>query len=43
MEFNGNLLQELSKETGGVYFNSKSKEALKTVYLSIDKLEKSKR
>jgi Ca-activated chloride channel family protein len=42
LEFNENLLQELSKETGGVYFNAKNKEALKTVYASIDKLEKSK-
>ncbi|MEJ7678437.1 MAG: VWA domain-containing protein [Segetibacter sp.] len=42
MEFNENLLQELSGETGVVYFNAKNREALKTVYSSIDKLEKSK-
>ena len=41
LEFNENLLQELAKETGGVYFNAKNKEALKTVYSNIDKLEKS--
>jgi Ca-activated chloride channel family protein len=42
LEFNENLLKELAKETGGQYFNAKSKEALQTVYSSIDKLEKSK-
>jgi Ca-activated chloride channel family protein len=42
LEFNENLLQELAKKTGGQYFNAKSKEALQTVYSSIDKLEKSK-
>lgn len=42
LEFNENLLQELANDTGGQYFNAKSKEALQTVYSSIDKLEKSK-
>jgi len=42
LEFNENLLKELATETGGEYYNAKSKEALQTVYKNIDKLEKSK-
>jgi Ca-activated chloride channel family protein len=42
LEFNENLLKEIAKETGGQYYSAKSKEALQTVYSSIDKLEKSK-
>jgi Ca-activated chloride channel family protein len=42
LEFNENLLKELAQETGGVYYNAKSKEALQEVYANINKLEKSK-
>jgi Ca-activated chloride channel family protein len=41
LEFNEHLLQDLAKQTGGQYFNAKNKEALRTVYASIDQLEKS--
>ena len=40
LEFNEHLLQDLAKQTGGQYFNAKNKEALRTVYASIDQLEK---
>ena len=42
LEFNEHLLQDLAKQTGGQYFNAKNKEALRTVYASINQLEKSK-
>ncbi len=42
MTFNENLLKDISAETGGQYFQAANKAALKNIYASIDKLEKSK-
>jgi Ca-activated chloride channel family protein len=42
LEFNEGLLKEIAKETGGQYFHAEDKEALKKVYASINKLEKTK-
>ena len=36
------LLQKISSETGGKYFRAKDKEALRSIYGQIDKLERSK-
>lgn len=40
-EYNGAVLQEIAKETGGVAFGASTARELKQVYEQIDKLEKS--
>jgi Ca-activated chloride channel family protein len=42
MTFDENLLKQISAETGGQYFQASNKAALKTIYESINQLEKSK-
>lgn len=42
LSFNENLLQHISGQTGGHYFNATDKQALKNSYDMINKLEKSK-
>jgi Ca-activated chloride channel family protein len=42
VDIDENLLQEISKETGGQYFRAKDIEELKAIYQEIDRLEKTK-
>lgn len=42
LEYNESLLKSLATETGGQYFHATTKENLKGIYDSIDKLEKSR-
>lgn len=42
LEFNEGLLQDIAKQTGGLYFHASDKQALKSVYANINELEKSK-
>jgi Ca-activated chloride channel family protein len=42
LEFNEGLLKDIAAETGGKYFHAVDQDALKNVYASINKLEKSK-
>lgn len=42
LEFNEGLLKDIAAETGGKYFHAADQEALKKVYSSINKLEKTK-
>jgi Ca-activated chloride channel homolog len=42
LEYNEALLKSLASETGGQYFHATTKDALKGIYDSIDKLEKSR-
>jgi Ca-activated chloride channel family protein len=42
LEFNAGLLQNIAGETGGQYFHAADENALKNVYASINKLEKTK-
>jgi len=42
LEFNEGLLKTIASETGGQYFHAGDEEALKRVYESINKLEKTK-
>ncbi len=40
-DFNPQILQQISKETGGAYFSANSVEKLQEIYATINKLEKS--
>jgi Ca-activated chloride channel family protein len=42
LDFNEGLLQEIATQTGGQYFHATDQDALKKVYASINKLEKTK-
>jgi Ca-activated chloride channel family protein len=42
LEFNEGLLKNIASETGGQYFHATDQDALKKIYASINKLEKSK-
>lgn len=42
LEFNEGLLKDIAIETGGQYFHAADQDALKKVYASINKLEKSR-
>ncbi len=42
VEIDENLLQKISKETGGKYFRATNNASLETIYGEIDKLEKTK-
>jgi len=41
-DYNPQVLEHIAKSTGGKFFNANSVEALKRIYATIDKLEKSK-
>jgi Ca-activated chloride channel family protein len=42
LEFNEGLLKDIAKETGGQYFHATDQNTLKSIYASINKLEKTK-
>ncbi|MEJ7682636.1 MAG: hypothetical protein WKG06_33220 [Segetibacter sp.] len=42
LEFNEGLLKNIAAETGGQYFHATDQDALKKIYASINKLEKSR-
>lgn len=42
LEFNEGLLKNIAAETGGQYFHATDQDALKNIYASINKLEKTK-
>lgn len=42
LEFNEGLLKNIAQQTGGQYFHASDKQALTTIYASINELEKSK-